>query len=133
MMARSSTTWEPGQTAPGGWRKPRAVEQRYAELFRDACTIDDWRKIVKKAVTQAKAGDKYARQWLGEYLIGKPAPALDISTTDAALIAAAIAALTEAGYDPARIFLNIVNMAHARPLAETTEQQTAAPEVTNDD
>jgi len=36
------------------------------------CTFDVWREITMKAVEQAKRGDARARQWLSDYLIGKP-------------------------------------------------------------
>ena len=53
-------------------RPKKSREQRYHEILLRACTYSDWRKIVKKAVEQAVAGDKDARKWLAEYSIGKP-------------------------------------------------------------
>ena len=55
---------------PGRPRKQR--EERYYEITMTACTFDDWRQIVKRAVAQAKRGDSTARKFLADYLIGPP-------------------------------------------------------------
>lgn len=36
-------------------------------------SLEDWRKIVQKAVEQASAGDHLARAWLSKYLLPEPA------------------------------------------------------------
>ena len=38
----------------------------------DAVSLDDWREVVTGAVQAAKGGDPQARNWLGQYLIGRP-------------------------------------------------------------
>ena len=35
-------------------------------------TLNDWRSVVSSALQAAKAGDPQARNWLGQYLIGRP-------------------------------------------------------------
>jgi hypothetical protein len=35
-------------------------------------TSDDWLQVVNKAVEQAIGGDRHARKWLGDYLMGTP-------------------------------------------------------------
>jgi hypothetical protein len=42
----------------------------------DAVTLDDWREVVARAVSDAKAGDQGARNWLAKYLIGTDPPTL---------------------------------------------------------
>jgi hypothetical protein len=53
-------------------RSPRKVEQNYLDLAKHRCGKSEWQAIVEKAVDQAKGGDARARQWLSDYLIGKP-------------------------------------------------------------
>ena len=35
-------------------------------------TVKDWRTVVLVALSHAKAGDKAAREWLANYLLGRP-------------------------------------------------------------
>ena len=53
-------------------RLSKQIEQSYLQVSESVCTFDVWREIVAKAVEQAKRGDARARQWLSDYLIGKP-------------------------------------------------------------
>ena len=53
-------------------RLPKETEKTYLEVCQNTCTFDVWREITMKAVEQAKRGDARARQWLSDYLIGKP-------------------------------------------------------------
>ena len=55
-------------------RLPKQVEQTYLQVCEGVCSFDVWREIVAKAVEQAKRGDARARQWLSDYLVGKPLP-----------------------------------------------------------
>jgi hypothetical protein len=41
-------------------------------LLSEAVPLDHWRKICDVAVEQALAGDGRARDWLTDYLVGKP-------------------------------------------------------------
>jgi hypothetical protein len=60
---------------PGGPGRPRrAAERDYLLALTEAVSVDDWRAVVAKALDQAKAGDKSARQWLSDYLIGESDP-----------------------------------------------------------
>jgi hypothetical protein len=38
----------------------------------DAVTLDDWRGVVTGALQAAKGGDPQARNWLAQYLVGRP-------------------------------------------------------------
>ncbi len=129
-MAKNQTSWQPGQTGNPAGRKPRAVESLYSEIFKEACTPAQWLKICKRATADALKGDRYARQWLGEYLIGKPQTPLDISPADAVLIANAINALVTAGYQPSAVFRDIVELALEHPA---NERLTAAPGGSDDE
>src|SRR5438045_1579930 len=55
---------------PGGPGRPRReVEQAYLTTLRDCVPPDEWRAICLTAVAKAKAGDRYARQWLSDLLL----------------------------------------------------------------
>lgn len=57
---------------PGGpGRPPRARETRYLLTLSEACPPETWDAICHKAVEQARAGDKDARTWLSQFLIGR--------------------------------------------------------------
>ena len=63
----------PGNKASrNGGRPRRSTEEKYLKALSDSVSIDDWKAIATKAIAQAKDGDKDARAWLGNYLIGKP-------------------------------------------------------------
>lgn len=55
-----------------GGRPRRETEEKYLKAMSETVSIDDWILITRVAVHKAKNGDRYARQWLSEYLIGKP-------------------------------------------------------------
>jgi len=59
-----------GGGGPG--RPPRANNEQYYELMQSTCSPAEWRKIVKKAVEQAKRGNHPARKFLADYLLGPP-------------------------------------------------------------
>lgn len=61
----------PGHGLKGG-RKPRATEERFLELLKEAVTEADWKGVVRKTVALAKKGDARARTWLSDYLMGRP-------------------------------------------------------------
>lgn len=50
----------------------RRTESDYMGALLDAVSLDDWREVVTGAVQAAKGGDPQARNWLGQYLIGRP-------------------------------------------------------------
>lgn len=56
----------------GPGRPKRSTEERYLRALSRHVTLKDWAKIVDTAVARAKAGDATARQWLSDYLMGKP-------------------------------------------------------------
>ena len=50
----------------------RRTEGDYMGVLLDAVTLDDWRSVVMGALQAAKDGDAQARNWLAQYLIGRP-------------------------------------------------------------
>ncbi len=50
----------------------RRTERDYVGALLDTVTLEDWRDVVRNALTAAKAGDGKARAWLATYLMGAP-------------------------------------------------------------
>ena len=48
------------------------TQETYMGALLDAVSLDDWREVVTGAVQAAKGGDPQARNWLAQYLIGRP-------------------------------------------------------------
>lgn len=68
---------------PGG----RPIDQtKYQKKIDTTMSLKEWRSIILKAIEQAKRGDAKARQWLSDYLAGKPSQGLDITTGGEKLI-----------------------------------------------
>ena len=62
---------------PGGPGRPRrAVEREYLAALNAAVSLDDWAKIVAKAVEDATDGDWRSREWVTRYLLGNEPPSL---------------------------------------------------------
>lgn len=73
------------RASPG--RKPRPTEVKFLDILKECVTADDWRKVVMTAVSLAMAGDFKAREWIGNYLIGKPPQILELKAVEAAQLA----------------------------------------------
>lgn len=63
---------------PNG-RPKKEREVRFMEITLAACSFEDWKKIVKKAVEQSLDGEHQARKWLSGYLLGLPLQRLDVA------------------------------------------------------
>lgn len=65
---------------------------RYKALAYKCVTKDDFQQVIAKALEQAKTGDRHARQWIGDLVLGKSPinVAAMIGTFDATAIAARI-------------------------------------------
>ena len=62
---------------PGGPGRPRReTERQYLAALRDGVPLDEWRRVVARALRDAKAGDAKAREWLSKYLIGENTDAM---------------------------------------------------------
>lgn len=99
---------EGGLFAPGNklgrGRPPRAVEQEYINAVIGGVSMAQWKKIVKKAVADAMDGDRHARQWLSDYLIGKPPTILDIRAGEAKLLSQILDILQGQGLEAVAVF-----------------------------
>ena len=65
--------WLPGQRSPNPKGRPsRKKEEKYLQAMVQFVSVDDWLEVVEKALADAKEGQASARNWLSNYLIGKP-------------------------------------------------------------
>jgi hypothetical protein len=55
-----------------GTAQHRRTEGDYMGVLLDTVTLNDWRSVVNGALQAAKAGDPQARNWLAQYLVGRP-------------------------------------------------------------
>jgi hypothetical protein len=62
----------------GPGRPRRTVEAQYLIALRESVPLETWGKICEAAVAQAVAGDAKAREWLANYLIGRPIEAVAV-------------------------------------------------------
>jgi len=62
---------------PGGPGRPRrTVEHDYLAVLGDTVSLEDWRKVVARAVADAKSGDARAREWIARYVLGSESTVL---------------------------------------------------------
>lgn len=66
----------------GPGRPKRSTEEKYLKALSKIVTSKDWEKVIMTALSRAKAGDGNARQWLSDYLIGKPLQRTEITGAD---------------------------------------------------
>lgn len=69
MMRNSKGQFQKGNKFGKG-RPTRKTEEEYLTAFSEALSIPQWKKIVKRAVKDAAAGDSKARDWVGKYTLG---------------------------------------------------------------
>jgi hypothetical protein len=59
-------------TDGGPGRPKKARKERYYAITMTACSFEDWKAIVERAIKDAQKGDASARKWLSDYLVGVP-------------------------------------------------------------
>lgn len=70
-----------GHTGNPKGRAKRKKEEKYLKKMFARCTLKKWQGIVDKALEDSEKGDAKARQWLSDYLLGKPAQELKVQST----------------------------------------------------
>jgi len=115
--------------------KHRRTESDYMSTLLDVVTLEEWQAVVEAALTAAKAGDAGARNWLAQYLVGKPgttasAPleivSRQVSGRDPLVEAIAQPHITEARYPllaEGKDFENIMHIRVALELLEAEERE----------
>lgn len=82
----------------GPGRPSRQTELDYLRATSAACSVEDWTQIVARAVTDARAGNAKAREFLAKYVLGS------------APILSELLAWDEVGLDPVDDKLHSVKM-----------------------
>ena len=101
--------------AGGPGRPTRRAEEEYLATMCEAVSLADWKKIVSKAVEDAKDGDGKARDWLGRYLIG------DRQTDDSRrAVAKNVGAKRRAERNRSTAFLDEWKLVHGHELRQRT-------------
>lgn len=57
---------------PGGPGRPLVRQERFLVAINETVTETAWLAIIKRAIKDAKAGDRHAREWLSKWLLGQP-------------------------------------------------------------
>lgn len=70
--------------SPG--RPPVKAEEKYLDVLKEELTIDRWAAIVRRAIVDAVQGDGRAREWLGNYAMGRAPHIVNLNASDAALL-----------------------------------------------
>lgn len=84
-MARSTTTFKPGQSGnPGG--RPSGARQALNELLDDVFKPARRRKVLEKLISDAESGNHDARTLLLAYAYGRPTEYKEVSGPDGAAI-----------------------------------------------
>ena len=73
------TKGHPGNPNATG-RPKRKTEDEYLLALQKCVKPEDWKAICQRAVIDAKKGDRSARQWLSDYLLGKPQQFVDVTS-----------------------------------------------------
>ena len=87
VLAPDQTVWrEPNgnfkRGNPGGPGKPRFLRQeRFLVAINETVDEKAWLSIIKRAIKDAKAGDRHAREWLSKWLLGEPEAVRDEKQT----------------------------------------------------
>lgn len=83
VLRNSKGQFEKGTAPPNRKGRPSSTKEYYNALAK-LVTPTKWRKICRRAIEDAIAGDRYARKWIGEYLMGKPTTNVDLLLIDLA-------------------------------------------------
>lgn len=96
------------KSTPGPGRPKRTTEAEYLETTIGRVTLDQWAKVVDKALGDATSGDgptsAAARKWLSEYLMGKPPQVLELRGSETHLLAELIRLANQIGKTPGDLF-----------------------------
>lgn len=76
--------FQKGQSGNPKGRPKRETEREYLDILKSVCTPDDWRKIAEAARDDAIGGDKDARKWLSDHLVGLPVQRTELTGADGA-------------------------------------------------
>jgi hypothetical protein len=79
---KTNGQFEKGHSGNPKGRPKRSTEEKYLTALSRRVTLKQWTTICDTAIARAKAGDGQARQWLSDYLMGKPIQRTEVSGPD---------------------------------------------------
>jgi hypothetical protein len=102
--------------------------------LREAVPLETWNKVCETAVAQAVAGDAKAREWLGNYLVGRPIEAVAVEEPQGPRLPLCLllAAIREAVPDPeaqARIAAVLARMGRQAAGDDPSDERPGPPRV----
>ena len=110
---------EKGSAAlPNAGRPRKVVERAYLDELVEMVTLEEWRKVVRKALTDAKKGMPEARRWLSEYLVGKPPQILELRAAEAQLLKELLQRLETHGMSASDVFLAMLQQLASADVEE---------------
>lgn len=115
----NSGRFKPGNKLGKG-RPKRATQAQYLDRLTAAVPLAKFSAICERAVTDALAGDYRARQWIGEYLLGKPPQTLNIGA-DALLIGQIVELLKSQGIPASAVFAAMLQELASGQLVESEQ------------
>lgn len=113
----------PGHSLAGPGRPKRTTEIEYLNATAQKVSLDKWGDIVERAIDDAVKGDKDARRWLSDYLIGKPPSFGELRGGDAALLAQLLEKFKRLGQSPGDLFEAMLRELAALETAEVDDDE----------
>lgn len=113
--------FQPGHSVKSPGRPPRSTEAGYLQRMTELLTPEKWDKIVNKAITDAMKGSSFARQWLTDYVIGKPVTTIQLVASEQALLNEVLMRLSANGGSASELFQAMLNEI-ARAEVENEQQ-----------
>ena len=92
----------------GPGRPSHRAEADYLKATTSRVSVAEWSKVIDRALKDAKDGDARARQFLAEYLLGKPEQVLSLKTTETVQLARALELASEHGLSAGEIFDSMI-------------------------
>lgn len=94
---------------PGGPGRPRKSTQgEFHAATVGAIPVDHWEKVVSRALEDAQAGDKNARNWLSAYVVGRPPSIAMVDGVPVSLLERLISLLRASNRAPEIVFEDLI-------------------------
>lgn len=111
----------------GGPGRPRgSAANPYREATLSKVSVERWEHIVDKAIEDAESGDKHARRWLGEYLVGRPSTPSVVGGVGTALLERLIDLLRATDHQPEQVFESLITRLEQEQEARRLEYRNNA-------
>ena len=96
--------FQKGHALAGPGRPYERREREYLKAMVEVVTENHWRGITIRAWQDALKGDRHARAWLSDYILGKPLQIFELRGEDAHLLKEMLLQAELAGVQPSTMF-----------------------------